>query len=333
MFKRNHLLGLALVTTLTLPGYAQQDLEASQDNTWAERLGFEPGRKVLMLHADDAGMCEEANAATQDYLLKGQIQSAAAMAPTPDFEPFIAWAKKHPELDIGLHLTLTSEWQTYRWPAVLPEDSVPGLIDGDHMLWHEVRQVAGSASAAEVEQEIRAQLEKSIALGYRPNHIDTHMGTLFARVDYARAFMKVAQEYNIPANVIDFANPEVVAKFRAKGYPVDDEMLALIENYSLPKLDNFTWVPKGDSYEQVRDKFFALVKSLDAGLTEIVFHPTVPSARIKSGAIMNAWRQRQWEAELFADPEVQRFFEKEGIVFTNWKEIMQRFEQRQVGQL
>ena len=327
MVRTKTLLGLALTLTLAtaVPAYSEQASYGARDVTWAQKLGFAVGSKVLMLHADDAGLCEEANAATRQYLLNGSIQSAAAMPPTPDFDAFIAWAKGHPELDIGLHLTLTSEWHSYRWPAVSTADDVPGLLDGEGKLWRKVRQVAGSASAAEVEREIRAQIEKSLALGYRPDHIDTHMGTLYARADYAEAFLRVAQEYGIPANVIDLSDPDILASFRARGFPIDDEMGAVFSAYRLPKLDNFTSVPKGGSYEEVRDNFFALVKSLKPGLTEIIFHPTVPSQRIKSGAIMNSWRQRQWEAELFDDPMVKRFFEQEKIVFTNWKDIMSRF--------
>ena len=82
---------------------------------WAERLGYPVGTKVIMLHADDAGMCEEANLAVQSYLLKGDIQATAVMMPCPWADEMIEWANKHPDKDVGLHLTLTSEWKTYRW--------------------------------------------------------------------------------------------------------------------------------------------------------------------------------------------------------------------------
>ena len=74
-------------------------------NNWAEKLGFPEGRKVLLLHIDDAGMCPEANAATQKYIGKGQYHSAAVMMPCPNAEAFIKWAKKYPQADIGVHLT------------------------------------------------------------------------------------------------------------------------------------------------------------------------------------------------------------------------------------
>jgi predicted glycoside hydrolase/deacetylase ChbG (UPF0249 family) len=272
---------------------------------------------------DDIGMCPEANKAAKNYIKSNQIMSAAVMMPCPKAAAFIEWAKHQPLSDIGLHLTLTSEWKTYRWPSVTDPSKVPGLIDPAGKLWPEVPDVVIHASAEEVETEIRAQIEKCIALGYTPTHIDTHMGTLYGRADYAKAFLKVAQEYNIPANALDLSDPELVKKFKAQGYPMDDKMISVAADYRLPKLDNFTSVAPGPTYEKKRDAFLAMVKSLKPGLTEIIFHPSIETDNLKT--ITNSWQQRVWESQLFADPVVIQFFEKEGIIITNWKEIMERF--------
>lgn len=294
-----------------------------ENQTQAEKLGFEKGKTVLLLHADDAGMCTEANDAIENYLENGNIKSAAVMAPCPAFGDFIEWAKAHPKTDIGMHLTLTSEWQNYRWGPVSDSAKVPGLIDPDGKFWHEVPGVVQHASAAEVETEIRAQIDKAIAMGWQPTHIDTHMGTLYGSPDYVKVFIKVAQEYGIPANVIDISNKEVLETFRKIGYPLTDEVVDLVAKYKLPKLDNFTSVPHGKTYEEVRGNFFKLVKSLGPGLTEIIFHPSTETDNVKT--ITNSWQQRVWEAQLFSDPVVKKFFKDEGIVFTNWIDIMDRF--------
>jgi hypothetical protein len=150
------------------------------------------------------------------------------------------------------------------------------------------------------------------------------MGTLYGCVDYINVFMKVAQEYHIPANIIDVSDPEVADQFRKAGYPITDEVIASVGRYNLPKLDNFTSVPEGDTYEEKRANFFKLVKSLNTGLTEIIFHPATLSDNLKS--ITGTWRQRVWESELFSDPVVKQFFKDEGIVITNWIKIMKRFD-------
>lgn len=301
-----------------------KEVAVKEPATWAERLGYPAGKKVIMLHADDAGMCEEANIATKDLLINGHIQSAAAMPPCPEFEEMIEWAKEHPDIDLGLHLTLTSEWKTYRWPSVSPVEEVPGLIDDEGMLWRSVREVVENASAEEVAKEVRAQIEKSIAMGYRPDHIDTHMGTLYGHPEFARTYLDIAMEYGIPANAIDMSDSLVVAYYREAGYPITDEMIKYLEDYTLPKVDNFTSAPNAKTYEEKVQAFKDLIKSLKPGLTEIIFHPSVPSENLKS--ITGSWQQRNWEAEMFADPDLKQFFEEEGIIFTNWKEIMRRFE-------
>jgi len=293
-------------------------------DTWADKLGFPPGKKVLLLHMDDAGMCPEANAAVESYIEKGFLSSAAVMMPCPNAEAMIVCANSHPTADIGMHLTLTSEWKTYRWGPVSDPTKVPGLTDPDGKFYHEVPEVVMHATAKEVETEIRAQIEKSIVLGHRPTHIDTHMGTLYGSSEYVKVFLKVAEEYHIPANVIDLSDPEVAGKFKQQGYPINADVIKNIGEYHLPKLDNFTSVQEGATYEAKRANFFTLVKHLKPGLTEIIFHPATLSENLKT--ITGTWQQRVWESDLFADPVVHQFFKDEGIIITNWKDIMNRFE-------
>ena len=321
----SHLLTVCVLAVLITSTFTSNKLLAQSNTTknWAEKLGYPAGKKVIMLHADDIGMCEEANIAADAQLKNDYIQSAAIMMPCPNAEEFVTWAINNPKEDVGLHLTLTSEWQKYRWGPVTNADQVAGLIDPDDNFWHEVPAVVEHASAEEVEKEIRAQIEKSIALGYRPDHIDSHMGTLFGHPSYVKVYLETAVEYGIPAMVIDLANPKVVELFRAQGYPIDDNVIQMTHDYPLPKLDFFTSAPKGDNYEDKIEKFKQLIKSIPPGLTEIIFHPSVETDQLKG--ITNSWQQRVWEYEMFGDPDLIKFFEEEGIIFTNWKEIMKRF--------
>lgn len=329
-----HLLYLMLCLALSSCGTpASTDTEEVEDEasanetrmTWGQKLGYPADKVVLMLHADDIGMCPEANTSAKRYLENDHIQSCAVMMPCPNAKEFIDWAIAHPDEDVGLHLTLTSEWKTYRWPGLTPIPEAPGLHDEEEKLWHEVIQVVQNASPAEVEKEIRAQVEQAIAWGYRPDHIDTHMGTLYGSHLYTAAYLKVAEEYEIPAMALDFENPEIIEGFKQAGYPINDEMIEIVNNYSLPKLDFFASAPNADTYEEKRASFQALVKSLKPGISEIIFHPSELTENLKT--ITNSWQQRAWEAQLFEDEAMIQFFKDEGIVFTNWKEIMRRFKE------
>ena len=294
--------------------------------TNAEKLGFPKGKKVLLMHMDDLGMCSEANDAGKFYIENDHILSGAVMMPCEYAVPFVEWVKNVPKADIGVHLTLTSEWKTWRWPPLTDAGEVPGLTDPNGKMWRSVQEVVMNATPQEVETEIRAQIDKMVALGYRPTHIDTHMGTLYGSPEFLKVFLKVAEEYKIPANAIDLSNPKVAAFYSAEGYPVNDEVIGMLDNYNLPRLDNFGSVPKGDTYEEVKLNFFKLVKAIEPGLTEIIFHPSFETGNMKT--ITGSWQQRAWEADMFADPEVISFFRENDIILTTWREIMERFDKK-----
>jgi hypothetical protein len=296
---------------------------AQEKNTNAEKLGFPKGKKILLLHCDDAGMCEEANIAVQSYILKGDVLSAAVMMPCPNADEIVEWAKKQPTADIGVHLTLTSEWKKYRWTTITDPEKVPGLIDPEGKMWHEVPDVVMHASPKEVEKEIQAQIDKMIQMGLKPSHIDTHMGTLYGSPEFAKVFFETAVKYNIPANAIDLSDKDVADYYRAAGYPINDEMIKFLETYPLPKLDNFTSAPDGKTYENKKENFIKLVQSLKPGLTEIIFHPSILTENLKS--ITGSAQQRAWEAQMFSDPEIKQFFKDNDIEITTWTEIMKRY--------
>jgi len=301
-------------------------IKSGDVKTWGEKLGFPSDKKVIILHIDDMGMSPEANEASINYLENKEIQSAAIMVPCPNADEAINWAVENPSADIGLHLTLTSEWKTYRWGGVLDSAEIPGLIDEQGKLWKDVPEVVVSATPEEVEKEIRAQIERAISLGMKPGHIDTHMGTLYGHKDYMEVYIKVAMEYDIPAMVIDVSREEIAKKFRDQGYPINDEMINAIKNYTLPQLDDFYAVPKGKTYEEIRSKFFDMLNGMKPGLNEVIFHPAIYSENLKT--ITGSWQQRNWEAELFSDPIVIEFCKNKEFVFTNWKEIKARWDSR-----
>lgn len=306
----------ALLALLLVPSIALAE-------TWGEKLGFPAGKRVLILHADDIGMCYEANDAAKSYLDKGDIQSAAMMVPCPWFNEIANWYKEHPEHDLGLHLAMNSEWKWYRWAPSAGAAAVPGMTDPDGYLWRDTLQTASKAKPEEIEKEIRAQIERALSRGIKPSHIDTHMGTLYARPDFTAVYLKLAEEYRIPAMALE-PTEHVIEKFRKRGIPRTQAMMDLLTNYKLPKLDDFDSIAEGDTYEKKREIFYEQVRNLRPGITEIIFHPSTLTEGLKH--ITGTWQQRAWEAQMFSDPEVKQFLEREGILFTNWKIMMERWE-------
>src|ERR1700704_4030458 len=171
---------------------------SAQTKTIAERRGHPASSKLLIIHADDLGAAHSIDVASFDALDKGAITSASIMVPTPWITEVAAYARAHPNADLGLHLTLTSEWETFRWGSVESADKVASLLDSAGTFPNDESLVAKNAKPAEAELEIRAQITRALAMGIRPTHLDSHMGSLFTTPALIATYVKVAHEYHLP---------------------------------------------------------------------------------------------------------------------------------------
>src|SRR6266542_2288570 len=161
---------------------------SAQSKTVAERLGYPADSKLLIVHADDLAVAHSVNSASFDELEKNAVTSASILVPCPWLTEVADYAKAHPDADLGLHLTLTSEWKTYRWGPVESSDKVSSLLDPAGKFWSETASVATNAKPQELEREIRAQVDRAMALGIHPTHLDSHMGALFATPELFAAY-------------------------------------------------------------------------------------------------------------------------------------------------
>src|SRR5687768_329045 len=192
-----HLLKIFTLLAL-LPVFASVQ---AQDRTLAERLGYPRDAKLLIVHADDLGMAHSVNAATLKAFETGLVNSGSIMVPCPWLPEIAAYARANPQADLGLHLTLTSEWTTFRWGPVTPKDRVSSLLDKNGYFQLTETEAAAKADPKEVELEIRAQIERARASGIQPTHLDSHMGTLYQNKALFEIFLKVAREYKLPVRV------------------------------------------------------------------------------------------------------------------------------------
>jgi chitin disaccharide deacetylase len=284
----------------------------------AERLGYGPKDKVLIVHADDVGMSHNVNVATVDAMGKGMVTSGSIMVPAPWFPEIAAHFRAHPELDLGLHLTLTSEWRFLRWRPVAPIDKVPGLLDEQGYMWRSERMTAQKATPHEVEIELRAQIERALAFGLKPTHMDTHMGTLYTRPDFFDVYAKLGAEYRIPIMAMR-PTPELEAVARLAGSQIKAEQLRKLEQDGFVLLDYLVTGVKGTDYAERRAAYHEFLRNLKPGVTMLIVHLGLDSDELK--AITGSWAQRHADYRVFTEPETRALINELGIRLTTWREL------------
>ena len=281
---------------------------SAQTKTVAERLGLPADTKLLILHADDLGVAHSVNAASFDALDKGAVSSASIMMPTPWVTEVATYARQHPNADLGLHLTLTSEWLTYRWGSVESKDKVPSLLDSTGTFPSEVAPVVARAKPAEVERELRAQVERAMALGIRPTHLDSHMGTLFTTPELIATYVKVAHDYRLPFLAMNTTPAGTPMALSPKDVVVDAVVIAGPE------------VPR----DQWKTFYLNAITNLKPGLTEMIVHLGHDDAELQAVTVDHepygsAWRQRDYD--VVTSPEFRKALQDNKVRLVTYREL------------
>ncbi len=286
--------------------------------TTAQKLGYGPNDKIIMVHADDIGMSHAVNTASIEAFKHNMITSGSIMVPCPWFPEIADYAKQHPELDLGIHLTLTSEWKYLRWRPVAPLEKVPGLLDEQGFMWKSERQTALKATPQEIETELRAQIDRALAFGIKPTHLDTHMGTLYTRKDFFEVYVKLGKEYKLPIMAMR-PTPEAMALAKQDGAPITPEMLAKVEADGLPVLDYLVTGVAGRTFAERKQAYHALLRNLKPGVTMLIVHLGLDNDELK--ATTGSWQQRHADFLSFTDPETKKLMDELGIKTTTWREL------------
>ena len=296
---RRSILVSVLMTAIGLMAFG------NDTTTYGERLGWKAADRILIIHSDDAGMSHASNAGTSEALDYGIVTSVSMMMPCPWVAEFAQYLKENPNTDVGLHLTLTSEYDFYRWRPVAGKPAVPGLADQQGCLWDNNGLAYEHATPDEVETEIRAQIDRAVTMGIQPTHLDSHMGTLFGNPEFAERYVKVGIEKNIPI-------------LMAAGFPVSEN----VWDAGLPVIDHvhassYDWKTTNKTSHYVE-----AIRNLKPGITEMIVHCTKPNDVILH---INGGRDHLYgDYTALISPEVKKAIEEEGIILTTWRELKER---------
>jgi chitin disaccharide deacetylase len=282
---------------------------SAQTKTIAERLGYPPASKLLILHADDLGVAHSVNAASFEALQKGDISSASAMVPTPWIAEVAAFSRANPTADLGLHLTITSEWDTYRWGSVAPADKVASLLDSSGTFPRNDSAVAANAKPLEVERELRAQIDRALAMGIRPTHVDAHMFALFSTPELFATYVKVARAYRLPFLAFR-GDPRV-----APQPPLSTSDILL---------DTMITAGADIPSDQWKAWYLKQIANLKPGLTEILVHLGRDDSELQAVMVNHepwgsAWRQR--DTEVLSSPEFKKALKDNNVILVTWRQL------------
>jgi len=278
--------------------------------TLQEVLGYPASARLLIIHADDLAMSHSVNRATFQALEKGWITSASILVPCPWFPEVARWAKQHPEADLGIHLALTSEWTDFRWGPVSGSEHVSSLVDGLGYLPSDVDVVVRNAEMADVEHELRAQVNRARSAGITITHLDMHMAGMVASPELFGVYRKLQSAYHLP---ILLERSGTHSPPKGASVPANDVLI-----------DRAITMEPGVAEKDWLDWYRKQLAPLPPGVYQLIVHLAYDDEEMR-GATWDhpdwgaAWRQRDFD--MVKSDEFRRFLQEQGFVLVTWKKL------------
>ena len=298
---------LLLTAIICFPVFAQKNL--------AEKLGYPKNAKLLVVHADDLGVAHSVNEASFSAFEKRGISSASIMVPCPWFPEVAAYASKHPEFDWGIHSTFTAEWKNYYWDGVLSSTNISSMLNSKGAFYPSVEAFGAKADPAQVEMELRAQVQKAIDFGIPISHLDNHMGSLLFNPSLVPIYFKVAKEFKLATLA-----PRMLTTM------LPAPVMASIDTSFVVFTDNIVMAEDSTHPETWKSFYDNAVKKLVPGLNEIIVHLAYDNNEMQAVSIDHpdfgaAWRQRDYN--YVTSDAFKKILKEQGIHLITWKQVQQ----------
>lgn len=291
-------------------------------NAALKELGFSQRDRVVVVHADDIGMCHGTLAAIEELFAIGVVTSASVMVPCPWFAEVAAWRQSHLDADLGIHLTLTSEFSGYRWGPVSTRSPGSGLIDKHGYLHSTAAAVRENATPASVLAEMEAQINLAEKSGLTPSHLDSHMYALLCD-EYIDDYVQLGCDRLIPVFL-----PRVLSESPG-GRESQRCRSQQWEMRGMPVFDHHAVVTRrsriDDRHALVRDVF----ERLPAGLSCVLLHPVSDSPELVH--ITPDWKSRVADFEAFRDPALLDFVTDLGMHLISYQPLRHAMRSRLRG--
>lgn len=267
-------------------------------------LGYPADARLLLVNADDFGMCHAVNEAIIRAFHEGIVKSCSLMTPCPWALHALTWLQATPTVPFGVHLTAISEHPHYRWGPLLCPDEVPSLLDeaGYFYPLNRMDEFINQVNLAELEREYRAQIERVLAAGLQPTHLDSHCGVHIRRESIFAMTLNLAREYGLALRAYD---QPFIDQLQRQGYPTNDH----------PLLDSYDLETAGKSAQ-----YATLLRTLPVGLSEWAVHPGLANAELQA-VEPEEWPVRQTDFAFVMSPEAQAIVQEEGIILVDYTAV------------
>ncbi|MEJ4089698.1 polysaccharide deacetylase family protein [Galbibacter orientalis] len=278
-----------------------------------EKLGYLPTDKLLIIHADDAGLCFAENEATKKALEKGIVNSTSIMMPCSWAYEMAVYAKENPQFDYGIHLTLTCEWKNYKFGPVLSAAEVPSLVDKNGHFYPKRAMVKQNVNPSEVKKELKAQIELAIAWGVKPTHLDSHMFCLGLTKEIINVYRELGKEYNLAV----FLSKQLLGDFN-----METEKYILDTDFTIESVFTGEW--KWFDGAGLDAYYKHAIESLQNGINIILIHPAFNNDEMQGVAIDHPnfgaeWRQVDFD--FFTDESTQKLLKEKEVKLITWRDI------------
>lgn len=269
-------------------------------------LGYPADARLLIVNADDLGMCHSVNTAIFAALQNGIVCSATLMVPCPWALHAMQFLAAHPEIPFGVHLTVISDWANYRWGPVTSKERVSSLIEGTGYFhnFEGMQEFLAQVDLSELEMEFRSQIEAVFSAGLQPTHLDWHSLRIKDRTDISDVMLKLAREYGLALRV---AGEKQIKKVHDLGLPANDH--DFLDSYLI------------DSNEKTA-RYLELLRGLPVGLNEWAVHPGLENAELLTidpgGAHI-----RQTDFDFLMSQQAKEVIEEEGITLLDYRVLQE----------
>jgi len=276
-------------------------LTNSQTN---QLLGYPADARLLIINADDFGMCHAVNEAIFRALERGLLRSTTLMVPCPWALHAMHFLAVHPEVPFGIHLTVISEWPNYRWGPITSKEKVPSLIDQGRYFhsFDQMTEFLAQIKLDQLEMEFREQIKAVLEAGLKPTHLDWHALRINNRPDIHDVMFRLAREYGLALRV---AGRSWIEELQGQGLPTND--YDLLDSYQLNPVN------KSALYSQ-------MLRELPVGLSEWAIHPGLDDAELLT-IEPDGKHNRQKDFDFLMSQEAKDIIKEEGIILLDYRAL------------